>query len=93
MNSPLGRLLEWDRRTVATWAFVAHFMAWKRSRVQFPLAPRDAAGQRPAVLSFSVPTLSGSNAGSNARAPAPIVNSTLSEEEGVGDIRQLPLVR
>ena len=47
------------------------YMAWKRSRVQFPLAPRDAAGQRPAVLSFSVQTLSGSNAGSNARAPTP----------------------
>ena len=42
-------------------------MAWKRSRVQFPLAPRDAAGQRPAVFPFSVLTLSGSN----ARAPTP----------------------
>ncbi len=40
-------------------------MAWKRSRVQFPLAPRDTAGQRPAVLSFSVQTLSGNNAGSS----------------------------
>ena len=40
-------------------------MAWKRSRVQFPLAPRDAAGQRPAALSFSVLAPSGSNAGSN----------------------------
>ena len=26
-------------------------------------------------------------------SPYPIVNSTLSEEEGVGDIRQLPLAR
>ena len=149
-------------------------MAWRRSRVQFPLAPLDVAGQRPAVLSFSVLTLSGSNAGSNQRrvfgrsevvsrrpvrnhrpgipplrvladqnnrhagtrchprnrnagrrprqTPAtpcntgnasrgpqpdsraairpvsvwsdpPIVNSTLSEEEGAGDIRQSPLAR
>jgi len=41
------------------------YMAWRRSRVQFPLAPRNAAGHRPAVLSFSVQALSGSNAGSN----------------------------
>ncbi len=40
-------------------------MAWRRSGVQFPLAPRNAAGHQPAVLSFSVLTLSGSNAGSN----------------------------
>ena len=145
-------------------------MAWKRSRVQFPLAPLDAAGQRPAVLSFSVLTLSGSNqrkvfgrsevvtrrparnhrpgipplrvlaiqnnrhasnrchpwnrsagrpprrtpatrcnTGNASRGPQsdsraairpvsawsdpPIVNSTLSREVGVGDIRQSPLAR
>ena len=43
------------------------YMAWRRSRVQFPLAPRNAAGHRPAVLSFSVLTLAGSNAGSSQR--------------------------
>ena len=50
---------------------MSYRMARKRSRVQFPLAPRDTAGQRPAVFPFSVQTLSGSDAGSNARAPTP----------------------
>ena len=80
-------------------------MAWRRSRVQFPLDPRNAAGHRPAVFPFSVLTLSGSNAGSNQQPligipygilefdDSPIVNWTLSEGKGVGDIRQLPLTR
>jgi len=60
-------------------------MAWKRSGVQFPLAPRDAAGQRPAVVSFSEQSLSGSNAGSDP----PIVNSTPPGMARAGDLRYL----
>ena len=57
------------------------------------------------MLSFSVLTLSGSNAGSNQQPligiahrilesfDPPIVNWTLSEGKGVGDICQSPLTR
>ena len=73
--------------------------------MQFPLAPRNAAGHRPAVSSFSVLALSGSNAGSNQQPligiahrisesdDPPIVNSTLAEGKGVGDIHRSPLTR